>query len=254
VPAGTLLGGSIGYRGVFGLVAAACVVLAAVLLLGLPRMAAPPAVPLRERLAVAADRRVLTVLAITVLGVLGTMSVYIYVTPLLTAVAGLDAATIGLLLLLYGVGAIIGNNLGGRAADRFGSIPPLFAVLAGFIVMVATLPLTATTAAGAGVALFVWSVFTWSFNPPVQALLLELRPAGGLVLSLNASAIYLGVGLAGVLGGVVIATAGVLVLPEVGAALGLVVLALLVVLRAGARRAERPDPAVSGAATPVAAD
>jgi DHA1 family purine base/nucleoside efflux pump-like MFS transporter len=240
VPAGSLLGGRIGYRGVFGLVAAVCVLVGVAVLLRLPRMDAPPAVSLRERFAVGADRRVLTVLAITVLAVLGTMSVYIYVTPLLAATAGLDGTTIGLLLLVYGVGAILGNSWGGRAADRFGTIPTLSGVLAGFIVMTATLPLTATTVVGAGIALFVWGVFTWSFTPPVQSLLLELAPAGGQVLSLNASAIYFGVGLAGVLGGVVIDTAGVLVLPEVGAALGLVVLVLLLTLRASVLRAEPP--------------
>jgi predicted MFS family arabinose efflux permease len=79
-------------------------------------------------------------------------------------------------------------------------------------------------------------VFTWSFNPPVQNLLLELAPSGGLVLSLNASAIYFGMGLAGVLGGVVIGSVGVLVLPAVGAVLGLVVIGLIVTLRAGVRR------------------
>jgi DHA1 family purine base/nucleoside efflux pump-like MFS transporter len=193
-------------------------------------------VSLRERFAVAADRRVLTVLAITVFGVVATMCVYIYVVPLLTVTSGLAGSTIGALLLAYGLGAIVGNAWGGRATDRFGSIPTIFATMAGFIVMIATLPVTATSAVGAALALFVWSVFTWSFNPPVQALLLELAPAGGLVLSLNASAIYLGMGLAGVLGGVVIDTAGVLLLPEVGAALGLVVLVLLLGLRAGLRR------------------
>ena len=240
VPVGTLFSAVIGYRGVFGLVAVVCVLVAGVVLLRLPRMDAPPAVPLRERFAVGADRRVLTVLAITVLGVLGTMAVYIYVTPLLTATAGLDRSTIGLLLLVYGIGAILGNSWGGRASDRFGSVPTLFAVLSGFVVMIATLPLTATTATGAGIALFVWSVFTWSFNPPVQSLLLELAPTGGLVLSLNASAIYFGMGLAGVLGGVVIDTVGVLVLPEIGAGLALVVLLLLLTLRGTARRPERP--------------
>jgi predicted MFS family arabinose efflux permease len=107
----------------------------------------------------------------------------------------------------------------------------LLATNVGFVIMIATLPLTATTVPGAAVALFVWSVFTWSFNPPVQNLLLELAPSGGLVLSLNASAIYFGMGLAGVLGGVVIGSVGVLVLPAVGAVLG-----LIVTLRAGVRR------------------
>jgi MFS transporter, DHA1 family, purine base/nucleoside efflux pump len=240
VPLGTLLGGSLGYRAVYGLVAVVCLVVAAVLARQLPRMAAPPAVSLRARFAPAADRRVLTVLAVTVLGVLATMSVYIYVVPLLGAAGGLTGSTVGLLLLAYGIGAVLGNVWGGRAADRFGPLRTLFAVLAGFVVLIATLPVTATTAVGAALALFGWSAFTWSFNPPVQSLLLELAPAGGLVLSLNASAIYAGVALAGVLGGVVISTVGVLALPLFGAGLAVVVIGLLVTLR-------RPEPvAVAG--------
>jgi MFS transporter, DHA1 family, purine base/nucleoside efflux pump len=236
VPMGSILAGSIGYRGVFALVAAVSVATALAVRLQLPVMAGSPSVPLRERFAVAADRRVLLVLAITVFGVVATMCVYIYVVPLLTVTTGLAGSTIGALLLAYGLGAIVGNAWGGRATDRFGSIPTIFATMAGFIVMIATLPVTATTAVGAAVALFVWSVFTWSFNPPVQSLLLELSPSG-LVLSLNASAIYLGMGLAGVLGGVVIDVAGALALPVVGAVLGLACAALLLALRAGTRRA-----------------
>ncbi|GAA5124773.1 MFS transporter [Pseudonocardia adelaidensis] len=237
VPIGSLLAPVISYRGVFALVAAVSLVTALAVRMQLPLMAGSAAVALRERFAPAADRRVLTVLAITVFGVVATMSVYIYVVPLLTVTTGLAGSTIGGLLLAYGLGAIVGNAWGGRATDRFGSVPTLLATLAGFIIMIATLPLTATTTVGAAVALFVWSVFTWSFNPPVQSLLLELAPSGGLVLSLNASAIYFGMGLAGVLGGAVIGTAGVLALPEVGALLGLVAVGLVLSLRAAARSA-----------------
>lgn len=230
VPAGSLLGGAIGYRWVFGLVALVSLLVAVAVLAWLPRLAPPPVVGLRERFAVAADRRVLTVLAITVLGVLGAMSLYIYVVPLLTATAGLDATTIGLLLLTYGVGAMVGNSWAGRATDRFGALPTLSGVLAGMFVLTATLPLTATSAIGAGLALFAWGTFTWSFNPPLQSLLLDLAP-GGLVLALNASAIYLGAALAGVFGGIVIDTVGVLMLPVFGAALVVVVGLLLLSLR-----------------------
>lgn len=241
VPAGTLLGGSLGYRAVFGLIAAACLVVAAAVRLWLPRMDAPPPVPFRQRFAVVGDRRVLTVLAMTVLAVLATMSVYIYVVPLLAATAGLDSTTIGGLLIGYGVGAVIGNALGGRATDRFGSTRTLAVVLIGFVFMIATLPLTTTTAAGAGVALFVWSMFTWSFNPPAQSMLLQLTPGSGLVLSLNASAIYLGIGLAGVLGGVVIGTAGVLALPFIAAGIGAIVLALMLNLRRATSTGQSAD-------------
>src|SRR5262249_50604209 len=96
---------------------------------------------------------------------------------------------------------------------------------------VATLPLTASTVVGAGAALYVWSAFTWSFNPPIQNLLLELSPGSGLLLSLNASAIYLGAGLSGIVGGLVIELAGVRLLPVVAAGLGVAVLALALALR-----------------------
>ena len=236
VPAGDLLGSSIGYAGVFAAVAVVSALVAAAVPLCLPRIAPPPAVPLRERFAVAADRRVLTVLAMTVIGVLSAMVVFIYVTPLLNATAGIHGATIALLLLLYGLGAMVGNTWGGRAADRFGTVPTLFAVLAGIGVTVAVLSLTATTVVGAAVVLTLWGVFCWAFNPPVQSLLLDLAPAGGLVLSLNASAIYLGTALAGVVGGTVIGMGGMLMLPLVAAALALVVIALLLTLRLGRRR------------------
>ncbi len=231
VPVGSLLGGGIGYRGVFGLVAVVCVVVAVLVRFLLPRLDGFGAVGLRERFAVARDRRVLTVLAMTVLGVIGAMSVYIYVVPLLVATAGLDGAAIGVVLLAYGLGAVIGNVLGGRATDRFGSMRTLLVALIGFVVLIAAFPLVATTALGAAVSMLVWSVFTWSFNPPIQNMLLELAPEGGLLLALNASAIYFGVGVSGVVGGLVISTVGVTALPAVAAGLGVLVLVLLLRLR-----------------------
>jgi DHA1 family purine base/nucleoside efflux pump-like MFS transporter len=231
VPAGNLLGGVIGYRGVFALVALACLLAALGVRLLVPAVAAPPVVGLRERFAVAADRRVLTVLATTVFGVLAAMSVYTYIVPLLTATAGVHGAAVGVLLLVYGLGAVVGNGIGGRVTDRFGSMRTLTVIFTGFVVLLATLPLTATTVAGAGLALFVWSMFTWAINPPIQNMLLELAPGGGLLLSLNASAIYLGAGLSGVVGGVVISSLGVVLLPVTAAVLAAVAFALLLTLR-----------------------
>jgi len=175
------------------------------------------------------DRRVQTVLAMSVLGVLAAFSVYIYIVPLLKQTAQLTGNVVGILLLLYGLGAVVGNLLGGRATDRFGSLRTLYGVLLGSIVMVATLDVTATTVVGAGAALFLWGLFTWAFNPPIQNLLLEL--GGGLLISLNASAIYLGAGLSAVVGGLVIQLVGITYLALIAAVLDVVVLGLLVTLR-----------------------
>ncbi|MBP2324391.1 putative MFS family arabinose efflux permease [Kibdelosporangium banguiense] len=228
VPAGNLVGGSIGYQGVFALVALVSLLGAVAVQVGIPVIAAPPAVGLRDRLAAARDSRVLMMLAMTVLACLAAFSVFTYIAPLLTETAGVHGTTISLLLFVYGVGGAIGNSLGGRMTDRYGSGRPLLVIFTVFIAVLATLPLTAVSAVSAGVVLFVWGMFTWSVNPPIQNWLIELAPANsGLVLSLNASAIYLGVGLSGVFGGVVISSAGLLALPPIAAAVAAISLVLL---------------------------
>lgn len=228
VPAGSLLGPTLGYKGVFALITVIAVLVAIVERAALPKVDAPPVVGLRERFAGVADRRVQIVLAMTVLAVLGAFSVYIYIVPLLKHTAGLSGNAAGLLLLLYGVGAVLGNLVGGRATDRFGSLRTLLVLLVGITAVVSTLDITASTEVGAGAALFVWGMFTWAFNPPIQNLLLEL--GGGLLISLNASAIYLGAGLSAVVGGLVIQMVGVGYLPLLAAVLSLAVLGLLYVL------------------------
>lgn len=228
VPAGTLLGPTLGYQGVFALITAVAVLVAVAERAALPKIEAPPVVSLRERFADVTDRRVQIVLAMSVLAVLAAFSVYIYVVPLLAHTAGLTGSVTGLLLLLYGVGAMIGNFLGGWITDRFGSLRTLAVLMLSITAVMATLDLTLKTVVGAGAALVVWGMLTWAFNPPVQNLLLEL--GGGLLISLNASAIYLGAGLSAVVGGLVIQTLGVGYLPLLGAALSLVVLGLVYLL------------------------
>ena len=95
--------------------------------------------------------------------------------------------------------------------------------------LLATLPLIMVNVPAAAVTMFVWGMFTWAFNPPMQNLLIGLSPANsGLVLSLNASAIYLGVGLSGLSGGAVISMVGITSLPPVAAVAAVVATVLLV--------------------------
>ncbi|HEX6360923.1 MFS transporter [Actinophytocola sp.] len=218
VPAGNLLSGPLGYHGVFALVAAVSLAGAVAVRLGVPAVDAPPAVGLRERFAVARDRRVQLLLGVTVLGVLSAMAPFTYIAPFLSETAGAHGAAISLLLLGYGVGAAVGNTLGGRVTDRFGSKLPLYTSISAMIVLLATLPLVVVNVPVAAVVMVVWGMVTWSFNPPMQNFLIGFSPANSaLVLSLNASAIYLGVGLSGLTGGAVINLVGVRALPQIAA-------------------------------------
>ncbi|MGB3442514.1 MAG: MFS transporter [Actinophytocola sp.] len=231
VPAGNLLSGPLGYHGVFALVAVVSVIGAVAVWLGVPTVEAPSAVGLRERFAVARDPRVRLMLGVTVVGVLSAMAAFTYVAPFLAANAGARGSAVSFLLLGYGLGACVGNSLGGRLADRFGSMVPLFVSLGAAIVLLGTLPFTATNVPVAAVVMFVWGMVTWAYNPPAQNFLIGLAPANsGLVLSLNASAIYLGVGLSGVFGGLVINTVGIRALPPIAGIVGLFAIGLLVLV------------------------
>lgn len=227
VPLGSLLGGPLGFRGVFVLIAALCLASAGAVRRWLPVVAPAPAVGLRERFAVAAHARVLIVFAITVLDLTAIMTVYTYAAPLLAESAAVAGAVLGAVLLAHGVGALIGNLLGGRLADRFGNRRPLIGALVAFAVLLAVLPLMIGTAVGAGAALFAVGVAGWTTNAPIQSRLIELAPDdSALLLALNASAIYLGVALGGIVGGVVIEQVGLPALAPVASVLALVALAL----------------------------
>ncbi len=220
VPLGGLLSAQLGYRWVFGLVAVFAVAGAVAVRLALPMVAAPPPVRFAERFTVARDPRVLAMLGATVLGCLAAFSVYTFISPVLAATAGITGTAVSVLLFSYGAGGWLGNVLGGRATDRWGARRPLLLTFLGITVVLALLPVVATTVAGAAVVLFLWGFCTWSVNPPIQHRLIELAPGtAGLLLSLNASAIYLGVGLSGVVGGLVLDTGGPTVLPEMAAVL-----------------------------------
>jgi predicted MFS family arabinose efflux permease len=246
VPLGSLLSQSLGYHAVFGLVAAFSLLGAVAVRLVLPTVTPPPPVGLAERFRVAKDPRVLAMLGATMLGCLAGFSVYTFIAPVLAATAGVTGTTVSVLLFCYGAGGALGNVLGGRATDSWGARRPLVVVYVGITAALALLPVLATSVVGAGVVLFVWGLCTWSFNPPIQHRLIELAPEhAGLVLSLNASAIYLGVGLSGLVGGFVLSHGGPSVLPEVAAvltALGAVVVVFGWKARTAAARKEVPEP------------
>jgi predicted MFS family arabinose efflux permease len=170
-------------------------------------------------------------LGVSVLGVLSAMSVFTYVAPFLSETAGARGGEVSFLLLGYGLGATVGNSLGGRAADRFGSMAPMFVSLGAVVVLLETLPFTATSVPSAAAVMFAWGIFSWAYNPPAQNFLIGLAPASsGLLLSLNASAIYLGVGLSGVFGGLVINVVGLRALAPAAGIVALLAVGLLVLV------------------------
>ena len=207
VPLGTLIGSSFGWRAAFVFVAALAFIALAGLAFGLPRGLPRTTASITQRLAVARHGTVLQTLAATTAWAAGVFTVYTYLAVPLHNI-GLNAAAISFALLVFGIAAAFGNLAGGRWADRFG--PTVVAVLALVqLIVVFTLQSVALKYASPDIAviamltlIFLWGLAGWAFYPAQIVTLVRLTPEAPMIaLSLNASALYFGIGLGGALGG-----------------------------------------------------
>ncbi|WP_433566318.1 MFS transporter [Nocardia sp. CA-151230] len=206
VPLGDLLGHWLGWRSALTGVAIVCLLAAAGVATWVPALPGNPAIPLAKRLAVLRNRSVAAVLPLTVLGMGAAYVVYAYAVPALGAL-GIGAATTAWMLMLYGVGAVAGNLSSGYATDRFGATRVL---TAGYAVMAATLAIMGVLAATdthvpalVGLLALGWGAASWCQTPAQQHRLIAAAPQeSGLVVALNASCIYVGIGAGTALGGI----------------------------------------------------
>jgi predicted MFS family arabinose efflux permease len=248
VPLGTLLGGAAGWRATFVFVAVLGAGAALWVALYLPAPPRAPATGLGVLLGVLRRPRIAALAAITTFTMAGAFVVFSYIAPLVGLFVGGGTTTVAAALLLFGTFSVLGNFLGGIAADRAGPRPTLVVGLSAFALSLATLWVLAgltpsgTVAAAAAVALAAWGVSNWAFNPPQQQRLLEAAPdAGGLALSLNASALYLGQALGSAVGGYALSAGQLVNLPLFGTLFVAIALAFMLLADARAGRTSPPS-------------
>ncbi|MGV9814661.1 MFS transporter [Streptomyces cellulosae] len=249
VPLGTLVGQSLGWRVTFGIVAA----LGVVGLLGVaklvPDMPKPEGVRLRHELAALKNVQVLLAMAMTVLGFGGVFAAITYIAPMMTHVAGFAEGSVTWLLVLFGLGMVGGNLVGGKYADR-ALMPMLYVSLGALATVLALFTLTAHNKIAAAVTIALVGALGFATVPPLQKRVLDhAHGAPTLASALNIGAFNLGNALSAWLGGLVIAAGLGYTAPNwVGAVLAAAALALAV-LSAGLERRERAAGApVAGAA------
>ena len=207
-PFGTVLGTLVGWRGTIWFVVALGVLAAVGIgarLHGVPT----PDVPvgggvgavLRARLAPAAHRRTVLVLATTLLMFIGVFVVNVYASVVYARATGGSGRIFAVLLFVSGLAGIAGTLLAGRLADRFGARRILLVVAVVLAADFALLPVLSATMPGAIVASLAYGVAAWAILVPQQHRLVELDPAAApLAISLNAAAGYVGISLGGALG------------------------------------------------------
>jgi len=193
VPVATLVGQHLGWRATFLGVSAIGLAAIASLAVLIPddRPEAAVTTGLRGELAALKSLPVWLALGTTVAGFGALFSAYSYVTPMLTESAGFGESSVTLLLALFGVGATVGNLVGGRLADHslrqtlFGGMTSLAAVLALFPVMMSAQWSAALAVTLLGVAAFVT-------GSPLQLMVMEKAvTAPSLASSANQAAFNL---------------------------------------------------------------
>ncbi|SEK31028.1 MFS transporter, DHA1 family, arabinose polymer transporter [Bosea lupini] len=206
VPAGAWLGLNFGWRATFWTIAAIGVIAMLVLARFVPADKGKVEVaPLRQELATLADPQVLLGLAMTVLGFGGVFAVFTYIQPILVEITGFSQEAVSPILLLFGLGLIVGNMLGGKLADRNLPVALLATTATLAIVLFA---MTAALRSPVAVTIFVGLIGAAAFATvaPLQMRVLDKAgPAGrNLASSLNIAAFNLGNAFGAWLGGVTI--------------------------------------------------
>ena len=248
VPLGTIVGATAGWRTTFLLVAVLGMVALAGIAKLVPDLPRPAGVRLRHELSAFGNAQVLLAMAMTVLGFGGVFAAITYIAPMMTEVAGFADASITWLMVVFGVGMVVGNLLGGRFADRR-LMPMLYTALGGLAVVLALFTFGAHDKITALVSVFLVGALGFATVPPLQKRVLDqAHGAPTLASAANIGAFNLGNALAAWLGGLVIAAGFGLTAPNwVGALLAASALVLAVVSHVLERREQRStsrEPAV----------
>ncbi|GAB3129122.1 MFS transporter [Tsukamurella serpentis] len=240
VPLVTWLGGSLGWRYGMGVVVVIGALTVAALLVFLPAVDIPVTNPLTELGALARPQVWFAVLT-GVIGFGGMFAVYTYISTTLTSVTGLSAASVPVVLAVYGVGMVVGNFVGGRAADRSvaRSIAGTLAVL---VALQALFSLFAPQPVAAVTLFFLIGLTASALVPALQTRLMDVAgQAQTLAATLNHSALNIANALGAYLGGVVIAAGAGYTAPALmGSALAAAGLAVFLFGMAAAKRAGEP--------------
>jgi MFS transporter, DHA1 family, inner membrane transport protein len=243
VPIASWLGQALGWRSAFGLVVAIGVLTVVALWFWLPEQLRTMHVtsPLTE---LGALRRPQVLLAVLVgmIGFGGMFAVYTYISTTMTDVSGLSRTLVPVALMVFGLGMVVGNLVGGRLAD-VSVIRALYLSLGLLGVLLAVFVAAAHNPWTALLVLFGIGAAGSAVGPALQTRLMDVaQDAQTLAAALNHSALNIGNATGAWVGGLVIAAGFGYTAPAAAGAVlavaGLLVLTVSVLL--GRRGAVTP--------------
>lgn len=232
VPLGTWLGSASSWRATIWLVVALGVLGFVGVVAVVPNVMIETTGRLADRFAPLADRRVVAVLTTQLLMFAAGFAAYTYI-------GSLFDLPLPAVLWAWGIGGVVGNQVGGRFTDKYGPRRMVLIGIAASTVFLALIPVANLALPVALVWAFCWGALGWLVAPAQQYRTVAAVPHNVPIgLGLLSSAQYVGLFVAGIAGGLALdwyGRAGVIVL-----ATGLALLALLFTLVT-----YRPEPARS---------
>ena len=235
VPAGTFVGQEWGWRAAFWAITVIGVLALVAIAALVPAQRGSGAADLRGEVRAFAEPQVWVSLLLTVIGYGGMFGAFTYIAFTLTGVTGFAPSAVPWLLVLFGIGLVVGNILGGRAANR--SVRgTLLVALSALVVVMVVFALTATSKPMTVVSLVLMGGFGFATVPALQMrVMTHAGSAPTLASGANIAAFNLGNALGAWLGGVTIA-AGLGYVSPIWAGAGLTALAVVLLVTADPRR------------------
>ncbi|MDH4051425.1 MAG: MFS transporter [Rubrivivax sp.] len=246
VPLGTWIGLTQGWQASLWAMTAASALVAALVAWRVPAGLQSPRLSFSGLGTVLRQWRVVSVLLVTALFFTSIFTVVSYVAPLLSGLGPGGDDHLALALLVFGVAGVAGTLIGGWGMDRLGRRRTLTLLLLTLASTMVLLPLMPGHLAWTMAALVAWGITGFGVMAPQQACLARMAPGQApLLISVNASMLYIGMAVGAAVGGPAAERWGIHWLPWVAAPFaGLAWLVLLSEQRAPA------TPLATGPRTP----
>jgi predicted MFS family arabinose efflux permease len=204
-PLGAWIGGALGWRVAFGLLALLSLVSAVWVWRALPQGVRPPALSAQLWRETLSSKVLITAVAVTAVSSAGQFVLFAYQAPYMAATLQASPKMIAIYFASFGVFGLLGSLVASRYVDRWG--PPRTVMLALALMALSLLlwPLGTSLLLICLVSV-PWALGCFSCNSAQQARLVAIAPAVASVsIALNTSAMYMGQGVGSAIGGWMIA-------------------------------------------------
>lgn len=236
MPLSAWIGGVLGWRWAFALVALLAVGVAFWVWRAMPGAVRPAALSRAAWGQTLGSAPLMLALGVTLLSSFGQFTLFSYFAPYLQQTLGAGAGLLSLLFLWFGAFGLIGNIAMTRWVDRLGAPRAVLITLSLMVLSLVLWPLGRYGLLLQALVMVPWALGCFSCNSAQQARLVQISPVlAPASVALNTSALYAGQGLGAAVGGLLIAQGQMLQLQW----FGLVLMLLAIGLSAMAARAQK---------------